>query len=1328
MIERYELKQIKNEMVLVVHLDPQLTEFSSELGHSPKKKEDLHVYIRSFVKRKFPNLKVNAIKVMSGSILISSIYLHATPSDAHATTPSQISTEEKYDVYTVKRGDSLSVIARDHDITVQALKDANGLKSDIIFIGQQLKLPFYTYTVLQGDSLFTIARHFQVTVDDIIATNRLTSDRIFPGQKLRLPTTSKGVKVDEPQPIKATVEPTFTYVVVPGDSLSVIAKRFHTTIDALRTLNHLSSDIIRVGQTLVIPQKGEEAVTEPKGDTTPINETNEPVREQETIRYTVVSGDSLSVIAKRFNTTVTAIKQENNLSSDIIRIGQSLKIPVIKQEDNITENPPTDGENIERGDETQNTISYTVVSGDSLSVIAKRYGTSVDAIRTLNNLTSDLIRVGQVLHIPHIPDTVVEAPVVDVPTSINGASQHQFKVSGSGKPGASIFISITDTHENTIENTATVDADGNFFTALDVSALSDSTLTVRVKQTNSLGNSSQASLYIVEKDTVAPEEPRLVNTENIINNQNEREFLFAGTAEPEAAIFFTISSENEQVEATAHANSEGEFTLPIDLSQLANGTVVVQMYQKNKTGNKSELIEHSFVKNAVTPALSLHALTPVFSGNVDSYIVSGVTSADSSITISITDGEKIMTEMVSSDLDGNFTLPVDLRFLKDGEITMMVSTEDVHGNVSKEHHTHLMKATEAPRGLNVSDLGFINNTNDTDYVIQGVSDENGAVVTVTVSDGDATLTETGIVENGEFAIRLDLSRLHDGPITIVLFQADEFGNESESTTLNVEKDTHITAPTLTRSGFAFVGSNVVYHFSGIAEPMSTIHFSVAEANGNNDRSLTYTVGENGFFNIDLPLSDINYSEGVIVSITQEDKAGNLSEVLSPDAIIYTVQSGDTLSHIAKRFNTTVQAITRLNHLTSDRIHIGQSLLLPVTATETLNLGYMFFGDPKHFTNAVLATERSFNVVSPSYFDINRDGTLKVTHQFDPVFIQAMHNEGIRVVPFLSNHWDRDIGRAMLENREAAAQEIADFIVRNNLDGVNVDIENINHEDRDNFTDFVRLLREKVPSSKEVSVAVAANPNGWTQGWHGAYDYRSLAKYADYLMLMTYDESYPGGSPGPVASLPWVERSIQYAINEGVPRDKIVIGLAHYGRFWLEGAAVGGNGISNTQIEEMLKKYEHTITFDEATASVKALVTIKETDPKTYIMGNALAPGTYTIWFENDQSYEAKAALVQQYQIRGVGHWSIGQENRTVWNRYHSWFTPRDEAFVSSDNHESSGNDATETEKAMTTTYTVVAGDSLYRIALRYNTTINELKAANNLTGDMIFVGQTLVIP
>ncbi len=201
-----------------------------------------------------------------------------------------------------------------------------------------------TYTVQSGDSLYKIANTYGVTVDSIKQYNSLSSDVIYVGQVLNIP---EGVVEDN----------TIDYVVQSGDSLSVIANKYGTTVSKIKELNNLSSDIIYVGQVLLIPSSTQV--------------------EENIITYTVQSGDTLSEIALAFGTTVSAIKQTNNLTSDIIYVGQTLNIPL--------EYP---------------IIEYTVVAGDSLYKIANEYNTNTATLIKLNQLDSILLKVGQTLVVP----------------------------------------------------------------------------------------------------------------------------------------------------------------------------------------------------------------------------------------------------------------------------------------------------------------------------------------------------------------------------------------------------------------------------------------------------------------------------------------------------------------------------------------------------------------------------------------------------------------------------------------------------------------------------------------------------------------------------------------------------------------------------------------------------------------------------------------------------------------------------------------------------------------------------------------------------------------
>lgn len=218
------------------------------------------------------------------------------------------------------------------------------------------------YIVQKGDSLYSIARKLGITVAELRSFNNLTSDILQIGQVLLIP-------IETPSPEN-------TYRVQRGDSLYSIAKKFGISVNDLKAENNLTSNMISIGQILKIPQAIQESP---------------PI---EYIEYTVIRGDSLYSIANRFNSTVNEIISLNNLTSNLLQIGQVLKIPTqLGSIPSIPNNP--------------NTNTYTVKSGDSLYSIANRFNTTVNNLKQLNNLTNDILQIGQILIIPSTNSTSV---------------------------------------------------------------------------------------------------------------------------------------------------------------------------------------------------------------------------------------------------------------------------------------------------------------------------------------------------------------------------------------------------------------------------------------------------------------------------------------------------------------------------------------------------------------------------------------------------------------------------------------------------------------------------------------------------------------------------------------------------------------------------------------------------------------------------------------------------------------------------------------------------------------------------------------------------------
>ena len=210
------------------------------------------------------------------------------------------------------------------------------------------------YVVKKGDTLWSIARAYGLTVERLKSLNNLTSNNLTIGDSLIVKDSSGS------SDNSSGGDNNKYYVVKKGDSLYSIARSNNMTVDELKTLNNLTSNILSIGQVLIIS----------RGSNVPNNV------------YVVKKGDTLWSIANNFNVSVNDLKSANNKSNNSLSIGEQLIIPGKSTSENV------------------NTTIYTVKSGDNLYSIARRYNVTVNEIKSLNNLTNNLLSIGQKLSIP----------------------------------------------------------------------------------------------------------------------------------------------------------------------------------------------------------------------------------------------------------------------------------------------------------------------------------------------------------------------------------------------------------------------------------------------------------------------------------------------------------------------------------------------------------------------------------------------------------------------------------------------------------------------------------------------------------------------------------------------------------------------------------------------------------------------------------------------------------------------------------------------------------------------------------------------------------------
>lgn len=222
------------------------------------------------------------------------------------TLPGEIPNQNS-EIYIVKRGDTLYSIARDNNITISELKQLNNLSNNTIYIGQQLllkkrieeELPNENdklYIVKKGDTLYSISRKLNISVDTLKSLNKLNSNDIYVGQQLILVEPENQVEYD-------------IYTVKKGDSLWSISQKYNITVNELIKLNNLDNTTLQINQTLKVPKT---VIEEP------------PIQNEET--YIVQKGDTLWSISRKLGISVNELKDLNNLTSNLLNIGQQLKI------------------------------------------------------------------------------------------------------------------------------------------------------------------------------------------------------------------------------------------------------------------------------------------------------------------------------------------------------------------------------------------------------------------------------------------------------------------------------------------------------------------------------------------------------------------------------------------------------------------------------------------------------------------------------------------------------------------------------------------------------------------------------------------------------------------------------------------------------------------------------------------------------------------------------------------------------------------------------------------------------------------------------------------
>lgn len=294
-----------------------------------------------------------------------------------------------------------------------------------------------------------------------------------------------------------------------------------------------------------------------------------------------------------------------------------------------------------------------------------------------------------------------------------------------------------------------------------------------------------------------------------------------------------------------------------------------------------------------------------------------------------------------------------------------------------------------------------------------------------------------------------------------------------------------------------------------------------------------------------------------------------------------------------------------------------------------------------------------SIVGPQVYSVKEDGV--VWGQVDPRVIETAREKGVKVMPLIVNPgFDREMFHKLLMDPKARARTIAamvDLAKEFGYWGWQFDFEHIHVSDRDALTVFYREAADALHANGlTLSVAavpttgkISATPYQWFMeaDWRGSFDLKAMAEAGDFISLMTYDQHSRNTPPGPVAGLPWVRDMVDYALSQGVPPEKLSLGIPSYSHYWYathtaeRGIHAYGRQLDYETASGLLDKYDAKTTW------------MPEQGVSWAVWDNR-SQWEY-LFLENRRAFEAKLDLLKEYPgLHGISVWVLGSEDPEIW--------------------------------------------------------------------------------
>lgn len=317
---------------------------------------------------------------------------------------------------------------------------------------------------------------------------------------------------------------------------------------------------------------------------------------------------------------------------------------------------------------------------------------------------------------------------------------------------------------------------------------------------------------------------------------------------------------------------------------------------------------------------------------------------------------------------------------------------------------------------------------------------------------------------------------------------------------------------------------------------------------------------------------------------------------------------------------------------------GLPVKLGTNGKEIVGFYAEWWGTDNSSFNSMSKNKDVIGTIAPFWATLNEDASLSDRGGIDhPSVVKAAHENNISVLLMINNaKQNSNVSpiHTVLANsalRSKAIDNIEAYIKQYNLDGVNIDFEMVPAQDRNNLSAFMKELSARLKSQGYVVSIDVFPKQDENNDVSIAYDYESLAKYADKIMIMTYDNHGVWSEAGPIADVNWVENNLKYALKF-IPKNKIYLGIAAYGYDW---SSKGVESLEYPAITNLIQKFDVPVLWDDTSKSPH----LAYTGPDGV---------NHEVWYENSESLKYKLDLVNKYDIAGIAIWKLGEEDPDYW--------------------------------------------------------------------------------